>query len=846
MAAQYDLFSPPAPAAEPDWWDLPDATGARWYQTEALERIKASLETNHSALTVMATGLGKGYLLALLAQQWDGRVLVLAHREELVTQLQAELERVTGEYVDIEKAEYYASHRTRIVVGSTQTLARRKERFSGDHFSLVIPDECFPAGTMIDGTPIEEVAVGDSVSCVDHDTGRLVTRRVARLFRKEASCLFVIRSGATVLRCTGNHPVFVRGRGYVEAKDIRPNDLLCVLSGVHGDLPVGFQAAGHVRQGVQSQDLIGDYGQDEPVTRECKDDSAQSDETGERPETCERDVEIHWSWTEGSWGERTRADQGGDCSVRGTGLANTCCCQDGDAAGQRVPAALQARRSECWPENSDRGRWLESPGADPESSGREEGRSVAWTRVDSVSREQSSGAGGVTVYNLEVEGSHTYFANGILVHNCHHYVSPTYRKVLEYFRDAKIAGFTATPDRGDEAALGQVFDEVAYLMDIEDGIDAGYLVPVRGKRVELREIELDEVSKTAGDLAAGQLDEAMKKAVEGIVAKTLELEPGRQGIVFLPGVESAEYCCHKFNERIPECAAFASANTDPYERKRIVQDFKQGRYKYLVNCMLYTEGFDAPNASLIVQARPTLSRALYAQMIGRGTRVLPGVVDGVGAKESSSLRRDLIARSAKPDMVVLDYVGNGSKHKLVTPEDVLGGNYTPEEVEEAKKDSRKKPGQDVRQALKEARSRLREMAARVKAKKVTAEVRCYDPFHALGVPIAEEERYANRFGGKLATDGQIQALSAKGVPDEELVGLSKRAASKLLDTLKARHEAGLATYKQMRQLKRYGVLNENITFERASAAITYIASKNWGRNGGIDPNALHSILNHKA
>lgn len=566
MSMQQSLFER---SAEPDWWDLPVESGVRWYQQEALERIRASLASNRSCLTVMATGLGKTRVASELVKAWDGRVLFLAHREELVFQARDELERVTGEYVEVEKAEFFASMRTRIVVGSIQTLAKRKERFGAGHFTLLIPDEA------------------------------------------------------------------------------------------------------------------------------------------------------------------------------------------------------------------------------------------------------------------------------------HHAVSRTFRGVLDYFASAKVAGITATPDRGDEQALGQIFDEVAYLMDIEDGIEAGYLVPVRAKRVELREIELDEVGKTAGDLAAGQLDEAMKKAVEGIVAKTMELEPHRQGIVFLPGVESAEYCCHKFNEKVPEQAAFASATTDPYERKRIVQDFKQGRYKYLVNCMLYTEGFDAPNASLIVQARPTLCRSLYAQMIGRGTRVLPGVVDGSGGKAAAALRRSLIASSAKKDMVVLDFVGNGEKHRLVTPEDVLGGNYKPEEVEEAKRLAKKEPGQDVRETLKQARSRLREMAAKVRAKKVTAEVRCYDPFHALGVPIADEERYANRFGGKLASDGQIRALSASGVPDEEIVGMSRRAAGKLLDTLQERREAGLATYKQMRQLKRFGALNENVSFERASAAITYLAGKGWGRNGGIDPQALHAILNHK-
>jgi superfamily II DNA or RNA helicase len=74
-----------------------------------------------------------------------------------------------------------------------------------------------------------------------------------------------------------------------------------------------------------------------------------------------------------------------------------------------------------------------------------------------------------------------------------------------------------------------------------------------------------------------------------------------------------------------------------------VDDFRAGRVRYLVNCMIATEGFDAPTADLIVQGRPTLSRALYSQMIGRGTRALPGVVDRYGTPDE---RRGAIAARA--------------------------------------------------------------------------------------------------------------------------------------------------------------------------------------------------------
>lgn len=851
---QYGLFADAEPErsdplASDDWLDgVPDGDagfqGARWYQVEAYDAIVRTLATHRSCLSVLATGLGKTVIAAMLAKQWDGRVLFLAHRDELCDQARGALEAITGEFVDLEKAEYYAGN-ARIVVGSTPTLHKRKERFGPNHFGLIIVDEC------------------------------------------------------------------------------------------------------------------------------------------------------------------------------------------------------------------------------------------------------------------------------------HRYLSPTFRAVVEYFSGAKVAGITATPDRTDEKALGQLFEEVAYVMDITDGIDAGYLVPVRATRVTLGEIELDGVSKSGDDLVAAQLDEQMLKAVEGMVAKTLELEPDRQGIFFGPGVRTAEYFMQKMNALRSGSCAFVHGGTEPLERKRLVADYRAGVYRYMANCAVFTEGFDAPSTDLIIMGRPTLSRSLYAQCLdatteilteegwigidsesqanvaaydpetgvvrwersermsrqlgadedmygiqspgldirvtgghrmvlrerqgrarvrsawrfceasdapvafdipvsgavsfpgsplsddelrfigllmtdgsankhtgqaklapfydrdlsgalrdmdarqfyvfveamwagdgvkkthvtdyvpktldicssrlkmlerlqsmailrgwrcnvsrsgdrdfwiarlesdcshrtcvrnstdgrpvwgkvdghkgervwcvsvstgaiftrrngkvaivgncaGRGTRVLPGVVDALPWKGASAERREAIAGSPKTSCMLLDFVGN-SKHNLASPEDVLGGSYTPAEVEKAKELTRAEPGSDVAANLRQARSVLQALATKVRAKRVDAEVRPYDPFHALGIKVSDAERYANSFGKMPATEGQVNALRTAGVPDDELRGMSKRAAGKLLNSLTERRTAGLATYKQMRQLRRFGVEGSDITFERASAAMNYITAKGWGRNGDVSKEALQEILSH--
>lgn len=439
----------------------------------------------------------------------------------------------------------------------------------------------------------------------------------------------------------------------------------------------------------------------------------------------------------------------------------------------------------------------------------------------------------------------------IIVDECHHAMSSQYDKVLSHFKHAKVLGVTATPDRADEKALGKVFDSVAYVMDIEDGIESGYLVPIRGRTIVMDEIQLDRVEvgtlSGAKDLQTGQLDEEMLKVVEGVCRETLRLEPDRQGIAFFPGVRSAELACQKFNTLRPGSCCFLSAGTPYLERKRIVEDFKAGRYQMLANCAIATEGFDCPPVSLIVQARPTLSRSFYAQTIGRGTRPLAGLVDAFAGREEAADRRRVIAESRKPDCMVLDFVGNSTKHSLIGLEDVLGGNYSELEVQEAKK--RRKKGdddRDPRELLLEARRELERLARSTKAK-VKSTVRDFDPFHVFALDDAD--RYVHRFGEKPASEGQVAALRNLGVPEEDLANLSKKAAGKLLDVVNERRKKGLCNYKQLRQLKKRGITDTNIPFERASAALTYIATcEGWGgrpRKGSADPKQIEAILYHR-
>jgi len=229
------------------------------------------------------------------------------------------------------------------------------------------------------------------------------------------------------------------------------------------------------------------------------------------------------------------------------------------------------------------------------------------------------------VYNFEVKQYHTYVANGLIVHNCHHAPSNSYKKIIDYFSSAKILGVTATPDRADEKAMGQVFDSVAFLYEIEDAIRDGYLCEVTCSRIEIAGLDLSSVKTTAGDLNQGELDKVMaiEEVLLGVADATIREAGKRQTVVFTTSVANAERLAEIMNRYRPKndpIAMDVNGKTETLIRRDRLERFQRGEFQFLVNVQIATEGWDCPTAACIAMARPTKSRSLYAQCVGRGLR----------------------------------------------------------------------------------------------------------------------------------------------------------------------------------------------------------------------------------
>jgi superfamily II DNA or RNA helicase len=410
----------------------------------------------------------------------------------------------------------------------------------------------------------------------------------------------------------------------------------------------------------------------------------------------------------------------------------------------------------------------------------------------------------------------------LIVDELHHYLSPSYREAVEAFGDVPLVGVTATFGRGDGKSLAQITPHVCYEMNLLDGIDEGWLVDLVGQSVTLQEIDISGVRDSAGDLAAGQLDDVMLQAVEGVVKETLRLYPNRRGPIFFPGKASARLAFERFEALSPGSARLLTDDTPDDERAEVVRDIKAGRVQWLCNVMVATEGFDWPDADLVGLARPTKSWVLLSQMVGRGTRTASGVLEGYDAQHLGALRKQAIARSSKPDCVVLDFVGTCGKHELVNIVDLVAGDHTPAEVKVAKKKQQEEGG-DPRKHLEDARAELRKMA-RAMQSSVKSVTSSFDVFGGLGVNRKKSLEWDMKHGYQPATPDQLAALSKAGLDVE---GLSMHDAQAALTTMAWRRKRGMASPGQLKVLAKHGLHDRDIRFDLASKAIDYLKNNNW-------------------
>ena len=193
--------------------------------------------------------------------------------------------------------------------------------------------------------------------------------------------------------------------------------------------------------------------------------------------------------------------------------------------------------------------------------------------------------------------------------------------------DGTLLGFTATPARADGVGLDQVFDEIVYERGLMRLIGDGWLAPLRGYRIATA-ADLRGLAGSGDDFQIDALAEVVDiEDRNALVARSIqELARDRRTLAFCVTVRHARNLCRALNA-IGVPAGLVHGQMRPEDRARVLVDFRLGRLQVLTNVGVLTEGFDDPGVSCVAMARPTRSAGLYAQCVGRGTRLAGGKTD---------------------------------------------------------------------------------------------------------------------------------------------------------------------------------------------------------------------------
>jgi superfamily II DNA or RNA helicase len=431
----------------------------------------------------------------------------------------------------------------------------------------------------------------------------------------------------------------------------------------------------------------------------------------------------------------------------------------------------------------------------------------------------------------------------LVIDEAHHAAAGSYREIIAHYRqnpNLKVLGVTATPDRADELALGEIFECVAFDYEILDGINDGWLVPIEQQMVHIEGLDFSKVRTTAGDLNGADLAAIMEaeEMLQGVAGSTIKIIGERKTLVFAVTVKQAEVICEIFNRHKKDCARWVSGKTNKDERRETVAAYARGEFQVLCNCNCFSEGFDVPGVEVVVVAKPTKSRSRYAQFVGRGTRALPGIVDG---PETSDARRSAISASAKPSMLVIDFYGNAGRHKLISAADILGGKSS----EDAKIRATKKAQQDgipvnvidqlrfEEEKLAEEKEERRKLEAARKAR-IVADVKynvtAVDPFDRYQVRRQPPSSWEHRNGISLS-EKQRAALQRMGVNPSEI---SVSCGRKLLG---ARFN-GPCSEKQAAVLRKHGYAAE-CSMKEAGRIIDALAANGWRRPAEPEPESVN-------
>lgn len=582
----------------------------RPHQIKAMDAIRQSLSAGRRRIVLQApTGSGKTVLAAAIvdgALRKGKRVIFTVPALSLVDQTVEKFwaEGITD--IGVIQADHGRTNFSRQAqVASVQTLMKRHI----PEADVVVVDECFAAGTLV-ATPygdhcIETIREGEYVN------NALGVGRVLSIVRQFRQAMTLELSNGQSIRVTADHPMFT-ACGWKKAGELESGSRLFSIQAMHRMRRSyeamdwqNWKSAGRGR--LEHEALL--------LWLLCE-EARESNAELERQTKDVSQAAGDWAppfykrWQRDADANLTKAAANSVGSRMGGGM----CDPDQDGEKQRLSDLLQDRsrqsRASYW--NRDRRR-ITSQHFET-GSRQEEVGAVGDVWVENISRDEHTCD--EPVYNLRVEGHPSYFAGGVLVHNCHRWFTFYEKWFLDQaWKQRPFIGLSATPwTRG----LGKYYDDLIIAATTQELIDAEYLSPF--KVFAPSHPDLSKVRTIAGDYHEGDLSDVMGNSVlvADVVDTWKQRGENRSTLCFAVDRAHAKHLQEKFTAAGVTCG-YIDAYTPIEERSEIAEKFAYGEYRVVCNVGCLTTGIDW-DVRCIILARPTKSEMLYVQIIGRGLR----------------------------------------------------------------------------------------------------------------------------------------------------------------------------------------------------------------------------------
>lgn len=226
----------------------------------------------------------------------------------------------------------------------------------------------------------------------------------------------------------------------------------------------------------------------------------------------------------------------------------------------------------------------------------------------------------------------------IVIDECHHAASRTYQQIFSYFKPKFILGLSATPERTDGEDMLKLFQNIAHKMDLKTAVERGILAPIRCIRIktdiDLTDVRISGIKYNSQDLES----KLFLQDRNNLIADTyVNYVNGKKSVIFCASIRHANEIALLLCDRGVNARA-VSGKDKLTERVEILREYEDGDISVLCACDLLNEGWDSPKTTVLFMARPTMSKTIYMQQLGRGTRKSEG----------------------KEDLLVFDFVDNAN------------------------------------------------------------------------------------------------------------------------------------------------------------------------------------------